>query len=329
MYPRPAKVRRNFATTVRRSFYTTVRRSFARRCGAALPRRCGAALPRRCGAALPRRCGAALPRRCGAALPDGAAQLPRRCSKHHDGAAQLTTVRRATVCPAARLGAGCSRPRLRRYAWSGSPEAIVDPRMRLLVPKGAPRTVALTLDACGGATDMRILQTLLDLSIPATIFLTELWLRGNAPVVAFVTGAVAISSACRTTASAICPRCWAAAGSMACRWPARWRRSAMRSRPAPTPSPRRVCNDRIGIVAPPPSTAKPRCPKSSRWAFASAPIRSMLTRVPRCLPPTLLLASDMQRTATSSSAISTSRTGPAVRASPKAFRRCTRPASGS
>ncbi len=62
----------------------------------------------------------------------------------------------------------------------GGAEVIVEPAMRLVVPAGAPRTVALTLDACGGATDMRIIRTLLDLSVPATIFVTGLWLRGNA-----------------------------------------------------------------------------------------------------------------------------------------------------
>ena len=58
--------------------------------------------------------------------------------------------------------------------------------MSLLVAGVAPRTVALTLDACGGAADMRIIQTLLDLSITATIFVTGLWLRGNAPALALL-----------------------------------------------------------------------------------------------------------------------------------------------
>ncbi len=57
---------------------------------------------------------------------------------------------------------------------------LVEPATRLKVPDGAPRTVALTLDACSGGTDMRILATLLDLSVPATLFVTGLWLRANA-----------------------------------------------------------------------------------------------------------------------------------------------------
>lgn len=39
--------------------------------------------------------------------------------------------------------------------------------------------VALTLDACGGRTDSRILTTLVDNNIPATIFVTGLWLKRN------------------------------------------------------------------------------------------------------------------------------------------------------
>ena len=49
----------------------------------------------------------------------------------------------------------------------------------MLVPAGTPRTVALTLDACSGAADMRIIDTLIALSVPATIFVTGLWLRTN------------------------------------------------------------------------------------------------------------------------------------------------------
>nr|WP_294525940.1 polysaccharide deacetylase family protein [uncultured Rhodopila sp.] len=58
---------------------------------------------------------------------------------------------------------------------------LVEPRMSMVLPPGTPRTVALTLDACSGAADMRIIDTLLALSIPATIFVTGLWLRSNGP----------------------------------------------------------------------------------------------------------------------------------------------------
>ena len=58
-------------------------------------------------------------------------------------------------------------------------EAMIEPHMRLVVPPGRPRTVALTLDACSGATDMRIVGTLIGLSVPATIFVTGLWIRNN------------------------------------------------------------------------------------------------------------------------------------------------------
>ncbi len=43
--------------------------------------------------------------------------------------------------------------------------------------------VALTLDACGGKTDTRILSALVDNNIPATIFVTGIWLKRNAAAV--------------------------------------------------------------------------------------------------------------------------------------------------
>ena len=50
------------------------------------------------------------------------------------------------------------------------------------VPKGEGPEVAMTLDACMGETDMRILQPLIDHAIPVTIFATKRWLDHN-PVV--------------------------------------------------------------------------------------------------------------------------------------------------
>lgn len=69
---------------------------------------------------------------------------------------------------------------------SAPADALVEATIRVLPPPGAPRTVALTLDACGGGTDMRILDTLIALSIPATILATGLWLRANASTVALL-----------------------------------------------------------------------------------------------------------------------------------------------
>jgi peptidoglycan/xylan/chitin deacetylase (PgdA/CDA1 family) len=65
-------------------------------------------------------------------------------------------------------------------------EVLLEPAISLQLPPDAPRTVALTLDACSGLVDMRIVQALIDLSVPAAIFATGLWLRGNAPVLALM-----------------------------------------------------------------------------------------------------------------------------------------------
>lgn len=55
---------------------------------------------------------------------------------------------------------------------------LVEPRLLLPAETGAPR-VALTLDACSGKVDDRILRTLIDNRIPATIFATARWLKRN------------------------------------------------------------------------------------------------------------------------------------------------------
>jgi peptidoglycan/xylan/chitin deacetylase (PgdA/CDA1 family) len=62
---------------------------------------------------------------------------------------------------------------------SAPPQAVQEPAISLLVPPGAPRTVALTLDACMGAVDQRIIGALIGLGVPATIFATALWLHAN------------------------------------------------------------------------------------------------------------------------------------------------------
>lgn len=56
--------------------------------------------------------------------------------------------------------------------------AVVEPHMRLQTG-GASQTIALTLDACGGKTDYRILNILVREGIPATVFATGRWLRNN------------------------------------------------------------------------------------------------------------------------------------------------------
>jgi len=47
--------------------------------------------------------------------------------------------------------------------------------------------VALTLDACGGKTDTRILTSLVQNHIPATVFVTAKWLDRNRPALAILT----------------------------------------------------------------------------------------------------------------------------------------------
>lgn len=58
---------------------------------------------------------------------------------------------------------------------------LVDPHMRMAPSEGpaAVPTVAVTLDACDGEVDRRILDLLLTERIAATIFVTGIWLRRN------------------------------------------------------------------------------------------------------------------------------------------------------
>jgi peptidoglycan/xylan/chitin deacetylase (PgdA/CDA1 family) len=55
-----------------------------------------------------------------------------------------------------------------------------EPTLHLKKSAAGETRVALTLDACGGRTDSRILTALVDNSIPATIFVTGRWLKRNA-----------------------------------------------------------------------------------------------------------------------------------------------------
>ncbi|WP_288431649.1 polysaccharide deacetylase family protein [uncultured Agrobacterium sp.] len=61
-------------------------------------------------------------------------------------------------------------------AFAGS--GLVEPSLKMH-GKGEVTRVAITLDACMGKTDFRILDTLVNEKIPATIFVTARWLKHN------------------------------------------------------------------------------------------------------------------------------------------------------
>ncbi len=63
---------------------------------------------------------------------------------------------------------------------------LVEPHLHV-AKAGKPGTrVALTFDACMGKTDMRILNTLIDQKVSATIFVTARWLRTNPDALALM-----------------------------------------------------------------------------------------------------------------------------------------------
>jgi peptidoglycan/xylan/chitin deacetylase (PgdA/CDA1 family) len=65
------------------------------------------------------------------------------------------------------------------------PKGLVEPHMHL-APIAGPPEVAMTLDACEGGTDMRILDALIANQVPATIFATGRWIASNPKAVALL-----------------------------------------------------------------------------------------------------------------------------------------------
>ncbi len=61
-------------------------------------------------------------------------------------------------------------------------KGLIEPHMRITGAGADGPRVALTFDACDGHTDRRVLDMLLAENIPATIFASGKWLRGNAAV---------------------------------------------------------------------------------------------------------------------------------------------------
>ena len=57
--------------------------------------------------------------------------------------------------------------------------APIEVHQRLVLPADAGKTVALTLDACGGAYDADLINFLIEARIPATLFVTRKWLDRN------------------------------------------------------------------------------------------------------------------------------------------------------
>lgn len=67
---------------------------------------------------------------------------------------------------------------------AGQVHFLVEPKLRLALPRESATRVALTFDACMGQADQRILSTLVEQRIPATIFVTARWLARNPVAIA-------------------------------------------------------------------------------------------------------------------------------------------------
>jgi peptidoglycan/xylan/chitin deacetylase (PgdA/CDA1 family) len=58
-------------------------------------------------------------------------------------------------------------------------EGLLEPRLTLKTPQDGRRTVALTLDACPGGFDAKLIAALVAWRVPATLFVTGAWLYSN------------------------------------------------------------------------------------------------------------------------------------------------------
>jgi peptidoglycan/xylan/chitin deacetylase (PgdA/CDA1 family) len=64
--------------------------------------------------------------------------------------------------------------------------SLLEPQLKMRPDAAKQRRVAVTLDACMGKTDFRILDTLVSENIPATIFVTARWLKHNPQALAIL-----------------------------------------------------------------------------------------------------------------------------------------------
>lgn len=91
--------------------------------------------------------------------------------------------RRSAMKSLAGIGLGLAFPNL---ALAQNSPALLSPRLTLKPSDDGVRRVALTLDACPGGFDGKILQTLIDLRVPATIFVTGSWIQSNPDAVRLI-----------------------------------------------------------------------------------------------------------------------------------------------
>lgn len=67
-----------------------------------------------------------------------------------------------------------------------SSASLIEPRLTLKPAGDGSRTVALTLDACPGGFDGKIMQALIDWHVPATIFMTGAWIKTHPDAVRLI-----------------------------------------------------------------------------------------------------------------------------------------------
>lgn len=91
--------------------------------------------------------------------------------------------RRAALGALVGVGAGLAFP---NFAFAQSSQSLLEPRLTLQPSDDGGRRVALTLDACPGGFDGKIIQALIEWHVPATIFMTGAWIHINPDAVQLI-----------------------------------------------------------------------------------------------------------------------------------------------
>lgn len=91
--------------------------------------------------------------------------------------------RRAALGALIGVGASLVFPNL---ASAQTSQALLEPKLTLQPSEDGGRRVALTLDACPGGFDGKIVQALIEWHVPATIFMTGAWIRTNPDAVQLI-----------------------------------------------------------------------------------------------------------------------------------------------
>ncbi len=77
------------------------------------------------------------------------------------------------------LSVGTFSAKLGGHASAQDRSSLIEPSLKLSLASDHERIVALTLDACSGGFDRKVVEALISWQVPTTMFLTARWIRSN------------------------------------------------------------------------------------------------------------------------------------------------------